>query len=301
MDRRAFISALALLAAGCLSSRRELTVGSKNFTEQLVLGELLQQYLESVCRKPVEGRFYLAGTYICQQALLAGRIQLYVEYTGTALAAILKQHASGDSRSVYEQVKQEYRRRFNLEVMPPLGFNNTFAMVMRGDDSRRLRVTTLSELASVASQLRLGVGYEFIERQDGYQGLIKTYGLKFVEAPRVMDLGLLYRALQNHSVDVVAGNNTDGLIAALGLVVLSDDKHYFPPYDAVPIVRPEVFQKCPQARAAFERLAGQITADDMRQMNYAVDGEKKDAREVARDFLVQHGLLDRTGSPGGPA
>jgi len=135
------------------------------------------------------------------------------------------------------------------------------------------------------------VGYEFLERQDGYHGLVKTYDLRFAEAPRVMDLGLLYRALQNRSVDIVAGNNTDGLIAALGLVVLEDDKHYFPPYDAVPIVRPALFQECPRAQDAFARLAGRITAEDMRAMNYAVDGEKKDAGAVARDFLGSQHLV----------
>jgi osmoprotectant transport system substrate-binding protein len=291
MDRRAFLSGLALLcAAGCMPRKSELTVGSKNFTEQLVLGELLAQLLGGACRQPVERRFYLAGTYICHQALLAGRIDMYVEYTGTALAAILKEHPSGDSQSVYQQVKDAYKRQFNLDVMPPLGFNNSFAMVMRGDDARRLKVTTLSQLASVAPNLRLGVGYEFLERQDGYKGLVTTYGLKFAEAPRVMDLGLLYRALQNNSVDVVAGNNTDGLIAALGFVVLDDDKHYFPPYDAVPIVRPHVLQQCPAAGAAFDRLGGRITAGDMRQMNYAVDGEKRDAAEVVKDFLRESGL-----------
>jgi osmoprotectant transport system substrate-binding protein len=291
MDRRGFLSGLLLACAACATRTREIAVGSKNFTEQLVLGELLSQYLAGVCQMPIERRFYLAGTYICQQALLAGRIDVYVEYTGTALAAILKQNASGDSQAVYEQVKQEYRSKFGLDVMPPLGFNNSFAMVMRSDDARRLGVSTLSQLAPVAPQLRLGVGYEFLERQDGYKGLVSTYGLKFAEAPRVMDLGLLYRALENRSVDVVAGNNTDGLIAALGLVVLEDDKHYFPPYDAVPVVRPQLFQECPQARAAFERLAGRITADDMRRMNYAVDGQKQDAAEVARDFLTSHALL----------
>ncbi len=286
MDRRNFLAGLALLAAtGCMPRQSGLAVGSKNFTEQLILGELLAQMLESACRRPVERRFYLAGTYICHQALLAGRIDMYVEYTGTALAAILKEHPSGDSASVYQQVKNAYQRQFNLDVMPPLGFNNSFAMVMRGDDARRRKVTTLSQLASVAPHLRLGVGYEFLERQDGYKGLVSTYGLKFADAPRVMDLGLLYRALQNKSVDVVAGNNTDGLIAALGFVVLDDDKHYFPPYDAVPIVRPQVFQECPQAKAVFDRLAGRITADDMRKMNYAVDGEKKDAAEVVKKFL----------------
>ena len=292
MNRRTFLSALALtVCSGCLSHETELTVGSKNFTEQLILGELLTQYLHSVCQMAVDGRFYLAGTYICQQAILAGRIDAYVEYTGTALAAILKEQFAGDPASVYQRVKQEYKRRFNLDVMPPLGFNNSFAMVMRGDDARRLGVKTLSQLAGVAPHMRLGVGYEFLERRDGYQGLVKTYGLHFAEAPRVMDLGLLYRALQNRSVDIVAGNNTDGLIAALGLVVLEDDKHYFPPYDAVPIVRPALFQKCPRGQDAFTHLSGRITADDMRAMNYAVDGEKKDAGVVAREFLVSQRLL----------
>jgi osmoprotectant transport system substrate-binding protein len=285
MDRRNFLAGLALLSvAGCMPRQKGLAIGSKNFTEQLILGELLAQMLESACRRPVERRFYLAGTYICHQALLAGRIDMYVEYTGTALAAILKEHPSGDSASVYQQVKNAYQRQFNLDVMPPLGFNNSFAMVMRGDDARRLKVTSLSQLAGVVPHLRLGVGYEFLERQDGYKDLVSTYGLKFAEAPRVMDLGLLYRALQNKSVDVVAGNNTDGLIAALGFVVLDDDQHYFPPYDAVPIVRPQVFQECPQAKAVFDRLAGHITADHMRKMNYAVDGEKKDAAEVVKEF-----------------
>jgi osmoprotectant transport system substrate-binding protein len=292
MDRRTFLSAMALAAStGCVSGEPALTVGSKNFTEQLILGELLSQYLRAVCNMPVDGRFYLAGTYICQQAILAGRIDTYVEYTGTALAAILKQPFTGDIAAVYPRVRDEYKRHFNLDVMPPLGFNNSFAMVMRGEDARRRGLMKLSQLAPVARQMRLGVGYEFLERQDGYKGLVKTYDLHFAEAPRVMDLGLLYRALQNRSVDIVAGNNTDGLIAALGLEVLEDDKHYFPPYDAVPIVRPELFEKCPQSRASFDRLAGRIAADQMRAMNYAVDGEKKDARAVAREFLLAQGLI----------
>jgi osmoprotectant transport system substrate-binding protein len=292
MQRRTFLSGLAItLCSACISRHPELTVGSKNFTEQLVLGEMLKQYLEGVCRMPVEGRYYLAGTYLCQQALLAGRLDTYVEYTGTALAAILKEHFSGDAASVYRQVKQQYKRRFNLDVMPSLGFNNSFAIVMRGEEAMRLGIGALSQLARFAPQRRMGVGYEFLERQDGYQGLVQRYGLHFAAAPRVMDLGLLYRALQNRSVDVVAGNNTDGLITALGLAVLEDDKHYFPPYDAVPIVRPSLLQRCPQALPAFHALAGRITVEDMRAMNYAVDGQKKDAREVAREFLLRHNLL----------
>ena len=295
LDRRAFLSgSIALFAAaGCRSSHRDIVFGSKNFTEQLVLGEIFAQMLEHYCQTPVDRRFYLAGTYICQQAILARRIDVYPEYTGTALAAVLKQKASGDAAQVYEEVKREYQQKFDLDVMPPLGFNNSFAMVMRGDDARRLGLTKLSQLAPEAPRTRLGVGYEFLERQDGYQGLVRSYDLKFEDAPRVMDLGLLYRALHSRSVDLVAGSNTDGLIRALGLVVLNDDRHYFPPYDAVPIARPDLFQRFPLARSAFEQLAGRITADDMRTMNYAVDGEKKDATVVAVGFLQHRNLLSQ--------
>ena len=295
LDRRAFLSgSIAFVAAaGCRSSHRDIVVGSKNFTEQLILGELFAQMLARYCRASVDRRFYLAGTYICQQAILAGRIDVYPEYTGTALAAVLKQKASGDASQVHKEVKREYRQKFDLDVMQPLGFNNSFAMVTRGDDARRMELTKLSQLAQYAPQMKLGVGYEFLERADGYSGLVRTYGLKFAEAPRVMDLGLLYRALQSHIVDIVAGSNTDGLIAALGLVVLDDDRNYFPPYDAVPVVRPELFQRFPAARSAFEQLAGCITADDMRKMNYAVDGEKADAAAVAGEFLRQKNLLSQ--------
>jgi osmoprotectant transport system substrate-binding protein len=292
LDRRAFLAgSMALVAVGCGPSKGEIAVGCKNFTEQLILGEILAQMLERDCRVPVQQRFYLAGTYICQQAILAGRIDVYPEYTGTALAAVLKQKATGDASRVYEEVKREYQKKFNLAVMPALGFNNSFAMVMRGEEARGLGVTKLSELASHAPEMRLGVGYEFLERADGYRGLVSTYDLKFADAPRVMDLGLLYRALQSRSVDIVAGSNTDGLIAALGLVVLDDDRHYFPPYDAVPIVRPSLLLKFPRARGVFEQLAGRISAEQMRTMNYAVDGEKRDAAQVAQEFLQKQALM----------
>jgi len=290
LDRRAFVSGMMLLAAGCRNANDDIVVGSKNFTEQLVLAELFAQMLEHFCRTEVSRRFYLAGTYICQQAILGGRIAVYPEYTGTALAAVLKRRASRDAAQVYAEVKREYRQRFDLDVMPPLGFDNSFAMVMRGDDARRMGLTKLSQLGPVSPQLRLGVGYEFLERQDGYQGLVRAYELRFAAGPRVMDLGLLYRALENRSVDIVAGSNTDGLISALGLVVLEDDRHYFPPYDAVPIVRPELFRRYPAAQVAFDALAGKITADEMRKMNYAVDGEKKEAAAIVQSFLKQRAL-----------
>ena len=290
IDRRTFLSSFLLISLGCMPRSRGIVVGSKNFTEQLVLGELLAQCLEAATHSPADRRFYLAGTYICHQALLSGRIDLYVEYTGTALAAVLKERTGGDALQVYEEVRRQYRQRFNLDVMAPLGFNNSFAMVMRGAEAGRLGLTRLSQLTRFAPQMRLGVGYEFLERQDGYKGLVATYELKFAEAPRVMDLGLLYRALENGSVDIVAGNNTDGLIAALGLVVLDDDRHYFPPYDAVPIVRPQILAQRPQLRPALNLLAQRITAADMRQMNYAVDGEKQDPAKVVREFLRKQEL-----------
>ena len=292
IDRRAFLSgsvaALVAGAIGCSSTSHRLTVGSKNFTEQLVLGELLAQLLERNGAGPVDRRFYLAGSYICHQALLAGRIDMYVEYTGTALTAILKDAPSGNHQQVFERVKGEYARRFGLEVMPSLGFDNTFAMAMRGEQARSLGLRTLSDLARVAPQLRMGVGYEFLERPDGFPGLAKTYGLRFAEAPRVMDLGLLYRALESKQVDVVAGSNTDGLIAALGLVVLEDDRHYFPPYDAVPIVRREALERHPGVKEVFEKVTNRLTADDMRHLNYAIDGEKKDVTVVVREFVAKN-------------
>jgi osmoprotectant transport system substrate-binding protein len=287
MHRREFVTAgiAALLLAGCKPGERRVAVGTKNFTEQLVLGELLAQVLERHVSLPVERRFYLAGTYICQQAILAGRIDLYVEYTGTALAAILKQPVIADSKAVFEIVRKEYRRRFNLTVLPSLGFNNTFAIAMRGEDARAAGITKLSDLAANAAKMRLGVGYEFLERPDGFVGLAKTYGLQFAAPPSVMDLGLLYRALQAKQVDVVAGSNTDGMIAALGLKVLDDDRHYFPPYEAVPIVRPGALQQVDGMRTALEQLNGRISTLDMRRMNYAVDGQKRDVSDVVRDFL----------------
>jgi osmoprotectant transport system substrate-binding protein len=293
MDRRTFLAAGALALAGCRPGRRGLAVASKNFTEQLILGELLAQYLEKPTI-PVDRRFYMAGTYICHQALLANRIDMYVEYTGTALTAVLKEKPFSDSAQVLAKVKDEYQKRFGLEVMPPLGFDNSFAMVMRGDLART-GVRKLSELAAIAPQLRMGVGYEFLERPDGFKGLAATYDLHFAEPPRVMDLGLLYRALQSRQVDVVAGSNTDGLIAALGLVVLEDDRHYFPPYEAVPIVHPACFAKYPGVHDALLHLAGKISAEDMRRVNYAVDGEKKDASAVVREYLASKNWFEPCG------
>lgn len=256
----------------------------------MVLGELLAQEIEAKSNLKVERRFYLAGSYICQQALVAGRIDGYAEYTGTALTAILKQPLNRSSQQVLDTVRSLYASRYHVTVGPPLGFENTFAMVIRGDDARRLHLTTLSQAAQYTPQWHLGVGYEFEQRPDGLPGLSATYGLKFDGPPRTMDLGLLYRALNAHQVDMIAANSTDGPIQAFGLTVLEDDKHYFPPYQAVPLVRDAALKRWPQIQTALDALAGRITADDMRAMNEAVDGQHRDPAEVVREFRKKKGL-----------
>jgi osmoprotectant transport system substrate-binding protein len=281
---------MALLAA-CGTARRDtIVVGSKNFSEQALLGEILAQRLESRTKLPVSRRFYLAGSYICHQALLAGRIDTYVEYTGTALTAILHDPIESDPKAVLGRVQVEYKERFGFEVMPPLGFNNTFAIVVRGEDARRMNLKRLSEASRFPRQWRPGFGYEFMERPDGYAGLARTYGLQFESQPRILDLGLLYRALLDKQVDLVAGNSTDGLLAARDLVILEDDEHYFPPYEAAPIVRRETMERYPVVRAALAELAGKISDAQMQKMNYAVDGEHRDIGDVAREFLHSKGL-----------
>jgi osmoprotectant transport system substrate-binding protein len=286
-----FSLALLLPNIACESHAHRIVVGSKNFTEQLILGELFAQVIEGRAHLPVERRFYLAGTFICQQAILAGRIDIYPEYTGTALTAVLKQSPGSDKSDVYRRVQQGYENKFRLGVGPPLGFDDTFAMVIRGDDARRLHLQTLSQAAQFTPRWRAGFGYEFMERPDGYKGLVASYWLRFVEAPRIMDLGLLTRSLRDRQVDIIAGNNTDGLIRALDFFVLEDDHHYFPPYEAVAIMRGEMLKNHPEVEAALGALAGAISDDDMRRMNYAVDGEHRDPTVVVREFLMQRGLV----------
>ena len=293
------------LLAGCAPPRSSrITIGAKNFTEQVVLGELVAQEIEAVsgerggAGERVDRRFYLAGSYLCQQALVSGRIDGYVEYTGTALTAILKQPlppvGERDEATVFRRVSELYGARYRVKVEPGLGFQNTFAMVVRGDDARRLGLKTISDAVKTSpgpgKAWRLGVGYEFESRPDGLSGLVATYGLRFDGAPRTMDLGLLYRALGSGQVDMVAGNSTDGPIRALGFVVLEDDKHYFPPYEAVPLMREDSLARHPEIQVAMDRLAGKVSADEVRGMNYAVDSEHRDVGEVVREFRKGKGL-----------
>jgi glycine betaine/choline ABC-type transport system substrate-binding protein len=273
-----------LLLVSC-EHQPHIVVGCKNFTEQIILGELIAQQIENRTHLPIERRFYLGGTYIAHQSILAGRIDIYPEYTGTSLTAVLKQPPASDRKAVYDRVKSEYEQRFHLTLGPPLGFNDTFAIEIRGEDARRLHLQTLSQAAAYAPQWRPGFGYEFMERPDGYKGLVATYGLRFATPPRIMDLGLLTRALKEHQVDLIAGNMTDGLIPALDLFVLDDDKHYFPPYEAVPVIREETLAKHPELRQALDSLGGKISDAEMRELNYEVDGKKRDVKDVVKVFL----------------
>ena len=268
-----------------------LTIGSKFFTEQVILAELLAQHIESRTHIPVERKTNLGGTLLVHKALLAGDLDLYVEYTGTALTAVLNESPDNeDGAQIYARVRRQYSERFNLDLTEPLGFENTFAMVVRGDDAQKLHLRTMSDLAPIASKWRVGVGYEFLERPDGFPGWSSRYNLHFAAQPNVMDLGLLYRALLDHQVDIVAGNSTDGLIDSLHLLALEDDRHYFPPYDAVPIVRRSALEKFPELRAALADLSGKLTAAEMRHLNAQVDADQRDVATVVRAFRASKNL-----------
>jgi len=283
----AAVAAAALLLLGACRARPErggpIRVGSKNFTEQVILGEIAAQALEAQ-GLAVERKFDLGGTFVSHRALTAGDLDLYPEYTGTAFTAILKEKPVSDPARVRETVAKEYAQRWNLHWTPPLGFENTFALVMRGDHARALGISKISDLAR-HPELTPGFGYEFVERADGFPGLAAAYGLRFASRPREMDLGLLYPALQQGKVDVVAGNSTDGLIAAMNLAVLEDDRRYFPPYEAAFVVRGTAWSD-PRVRHALEPLSGAISAEAMRRMNAAVDRDHRPPAEVAKAFLV---------------
>lgn len=294
MDRAEIVACVivGLWAAGLVGCTREhpITIGSKNFTEQVIIGEIVAQHLEHRLGIRVDRKLNLGGTMLAHQALARGEIDLYPEYTGTALTTILKLSPASDPASAIALVRGEYQSRFGLEWMDPLGFNNTFAMVIRGDAARKHKVATLSEAARYAPGWKLGVGYEFQQRPDGLAGLLKTYQLPLQGSPKTMDLGLLYKALEQGQVSMVAGNATDGQLSVLDVVVLQDDQRYFPTYDCSVVVRADILKDHPPLRQALSELAGRITDRTMRKLNYQVDGEHLPVRDVAEQFLREAGL-----------
>jgi len=264
-----------------------VTVGSKDFTESIVLAEIVAQLLEAKDIE-VDRRFDLGGN-LAHGALVSGQIDLYPEYTGTAFTAILHHQPITDPKAVYDQVQREYSSQFNLWVGSPLGFENTFAILVRGEDARRLNLKTISDVAKYSRQWHAGFGHDFINRQDGYPGFSRSYGLQFASVSD-MSLDLTYTALASHKVDLIAGNSTDGRIAALDLVQLEDDRHYFPPYEAVFLVRKDTLMRVPALAEALQRLGGAISTDEMRNLNYEVDGQKRDKRNVVREWLKSKGF-----------
>ncbi len=269
--------------------RDRVVVGSKDFTESVLLAEIVAQMLEAQ-NVTVDRRFDLGGN-LAHTALTAGQIDLYPEYTGTAFTAILQHPPITDPKAVYDQVKREYAEQFNVEVSPPLGFDNTFAILVRGEDARKLNLKTVSDAARYSPQWQAGFGHDFISRQDGYPGFSRTYGLRF-RAIREMALDLTYTALSSRQVDMIAGNSTDGRIASLDLVQLEDDRRYFPPYEAVFMTRRRCldrgFRRWP---SVLQKLGGAISTDEMRKLNYEVDGARRDKKVVVREWLVKKGFI----------
>lgn len=278
-----YVSSRNSRSPGFQSSAVPVVVGSKDFTESAILGEIVAQMLEARGVR-VERKFELGGN-LPHDALLAKQIDLYPEYTGTSYTAILKHPPITDPRAVYDQVKKEYAEKFNLAVSEPLGFDNTFAILIRGADARRLNVKTISDAVAHARNWRAGFGQDFMSRADGYPGFVKAYGLKFAESPREMDLSLTYIALASGKVDLIAGNSTEGRIAALDLFQLEDDRHYFPPYEAVYLVRADSLVRVPALNEVLSKLAHAISTEEMRQLNYEVDANKRGQAEVVREWL----------------
>jgi glycine betaine/choline ABC-type transport system substrate-binding protein len=285
MGRTPVLLLIALAATGC-ASKPHIVVGSKNFTEQVVLGEIIAQQIERRLGIEVERKLDLGGTLLAHEALRGGSIDLYPEYTGTALTAVLKQPIIRDAKTAFATVSQGYRQ-WGIEWLRPLGFNDSFAMVVRSAAAREQGLKTLSDAAKRKQPWRLGVGYEFTQRPDGLNGLVKTYGLRLDGNPVTMDLGLLYPALQSQKIELAAANATDGMLAHQEFTVLNDDLGYFPPYECAIAVRNDTLQRYPRLRDTLSELSGSISDNSMRRMNELVDVEHKPVAEVARDFLNQ--------------
>jgi osmoprotectant transport system substrate-binding protein len=273
-----------LLTLSCTHEPR-VRVASKNFSEQLILGEIVAQHLENRLHGHVSRKLDLGGTLLTQQAMVAGDIDVYPEYTGTALTAVLKERPLRDPGQVLAAVRHGYSQ-WRLEWLDPLGFENTFAMAVRNQDGGQSTLTK----AAMARAWKLGAGYEFARREDGLPGLMKTYGLRLSGSVKTMDLGLLYQALSKGQVDMVAGNSTDGMLSILPITVLEDDRHYFPPYECALVVREEAERQFPALRPALVELSGRINSETMRRLNYELDGKHRPAREIARNFLRSAGL-----------
>ena len=280
----------SVFSTGDRGLKPRVVIASKNFTEQLILGELMAQLIEENTDLAVLRRFNLGGTMICHGALVSGEIDMYAEYTGTGLTAVLKKPVLSNPDEAFSVVAREYRDLFDVEWLKPFGFNNTYAITV-GQGVARLRGwEKISDLTAVASNLRAGFTSEFAERPDGYPGLVKTYGLHFGKV-RDLDPTLMYEALVRKEVDVICAFATDGRIAAYQLKPLLDDLRFFPPYHAAPVIRRQVLRAYPEIRQVLAQLSGLLDDTTMQRLNYEVDAEKRTPQEVAREFLKSNNLL----------
>lgn len=279
---------------GAGESAGKVVVGSKNYTEQMVVGHMVAELIEAHTDLKVERKLHLGGTNVCFEALKRGSanngIDIYVEYTGTGLVNILQMESKTDPQEVYEIVKKEFEDRWNLIWLEPWGFNNTYTLAVKEEFAKENGIETFSDLGKLADELVFGCTMEFAERPDGYPGFIKAYGYSFKEV-KAMDPGLMYSAIDNDLVQVISAFATDGLLVAHKLKILKDDKKFFPPYFAAPLVNGEVLNRYPQIGDVLNRLANSITDEDMQQLNYMVDGEGRDVAEVARSFLKERGYI----------
>jgi osmoprotectant transport system substrate-binding protein len=289
MGRTKIIASLTVLLAlaACSTGKRSIRVGSKNFTEQVVLGEIIAQHLEHRLKQKVERRLNLGGTLLAHGALLNGEIDLYPEYTGTALTAILKDPPDNDPARVLAHVRSAYADRFHVDWLDPLGIDNSFAMIVRGDEAREKHLDNLTDASMAGSGWALGVGYEFEQRPDGLAALDRTYHLHWAGSPQTMDLGLLYKALDGRQVNMIAANATDGLLSKLDVKVLADDQHAFPPYQVSIAVSQDRLRETPGMRESLQELSGKFTNQTMQELNYKVDGEHRSVSQVAAEFLKE--------------
>jgi glycine betaine/choline ABC-type transport system substrate-binding protein len=283
---------LFLLMPGCTDDKNKATIriGSKNFTEQFILAEIMAQMIENRTTLNVERIFNLGGTMICHNALVNGEIDLYAEYTGTALTAIMKREVVTDPDQAYQSVSRHYLKNYQLKWLQPFGFNNTYALTLRGSDARENGWTKISDLVTTSARLKAGFTAEFTERPDGYPGLKDSYGLAF-QSVKDMDPALMYKAIAEMEVDVICAFSTDGRIKAYDLYPLEDDRHFFPPYSAAPVIRLDTAHRYPEVEEALNQLAGIIDNRIMQHLNYAVDETDKSPEAVARKFLREKGLI----------
>jgi len=278
------------------SSSTTIIVGSKNFLENRLLAEMFAQLIESQTALTVERRLGLAGTQICFQALLTGGIDLYPEYTGTGLMTILGEPSLQDPVDTLNRVRAEFRKRWNLWWLTPLGFDNSYALALRRDRAHALNIHTITDLVRVAPQLKAGFGYEFIQRADGLPGLKQWYGLQFREVVG-MQQSLKYQATDNGDVDVLDAYTTDGRLAVYDFVVLEDDRHFFPPYDATALVRGETLEQHPELGKVLSLLTNALSPQRMRELNLRIQEQGEAIPHVAFEALQDLHLVNEKHQP----